>query len=95
MLTCDSFGWEYLLRSFSVLLIDTILTCWWWSSENKWSPSRCPMAWINESRFCLEFDWDVQTEILAGALGNLGTLGVPLETFCTLGTMQTSGVNLK
>ena len=54
------------------------------------------MAWINESRFCLEFDWEeVQTEMLAGALGKLGTLGVPLETFCTLGTMQTSGVNLK
>ena len=54
------------------------------------------MASTIESRFCLEFDWeDAQTEIFAGAFGKLGTLDVPLETFCTLGTMQTSGVNLK
>ena len=68
-------------------------TWWWWSSENKWSPSRCLIASTIESRFCLE-DWEVvQTEIF-GTLGRLGILAVP-GTFCTFGTMQTSGVNLK
>ena len=41
------------------------------------------MASTIESRFCLEFEFwaeEVQTEIFAGALGRLGTLGAPPET---------------
>ena len=57
------------------------------------------MASINELRFCLEFEFweaeEVQTEIFAGALGRLGTLGAPTEIVWALGTMQTSGVNLR
>ena len=45
-----------------------------------------------ESRFCLEDCELVHTEIF-GTLGKLGTLETP-ATFCTFGTMETSGVNL-
>ena len=75
----------------------TCWCCWWWSSENKWSPSRCRIASTIESRFCLD-DWEallVQTERFAGTVGRLGTLGLVLGTFCAFGTMRTSGLNLE
>ena len=87
---------DYYFMQWSKFLF-TCWCCWWWSSENKWSPSRWRIASTIESRFCLD-DWEallVQTERFAGTVGRLGTLGLVLGTFCAFGTMRTSGLNLE